>query len=228
MLLDNVKDKYYDIWANVLEARNDSMAKNNYNSLIEDSYITQMGRTPFSIRTLKNTGNENTVALPHSIPNTKNGSNRVVVKTHTHPRELINELFWNSPVKSPPSFLDMLNSQATYLDAANTNLKKTRNTIYTLEGNKPIKYSYAMSDKDNTLTKTLGRNPTEDNAAAYLTNVLGNSLGYMGTSLKSTAQSYLSPKYREYPRSLRRDLHLVDNSLDFYKKKGYTVDRKVL
>lgn len=238
-MLDTVKDKYYQGWGNHISAIQDLKAQAGFLPDRETGYVTQMGRTPLSIKSQKYVGQNTNSALPAlaskpgnnlqetlmnymgQIQTQKPGTNRVLVRTHTHPTELNlpGKQIDISNIPKVPSPQDFINAASVYAIPQNTDLRYNKNKIYTQEAGKNVRYTYNVSDDIKNRMQTGG----DPELLRYMAT---ETLSMIPEQLKATVGAGINTLRGKGNFDELSNQYLNQNLLEKYKRMGYPIMRE--
>lgn len=239
-LRQKIGDTYYQGLGNTLSGIQDLQARIGYTPDREIGYVTQAGKNPFSIRKQKYVG-ENTMSLVPPVASKsaktmqgqydnyirdtdkfKPGSNRVLIKNHTHPSYLNSKTSSSGiPIKNaPPSPQDFLNAANTYSHPANSNLKYHKNSVLGKENGKTVRYTY---DIPEALKEELKTNPDRIQSL-FLENRMNTALDTFTSSVQAIPETFIQKK--NYGDAVQ---DIFDRkTAKRYSKMGYPVTREEL
>lgn len=234
-MLDSIKDRYYQGWGNYLEAMQDLKAKSGFIPDRETSYVSQMGMTPFSIKSHKYMGDNLSTLIPgiaskpgrsnletqsnyiNDLGKQKPGTNRVLVRTHTHPTSIGNMDI--SDIPKVPSPQDFVNAAHAYSLPQNKKVRYMRNKIYTKEGGKDVRYTYDISDD---VKRRIDQGGDAEVMRYYGTETLSG----LGENFKAMAGAGVDSLRGKGSFNDLANRYLNENILKKYQKMGYPISRE--
>lgn len=238
-MLENLRDKYYEGWGNHISAVQDVKAQMGFLPNRETAYVTQMGKTPLSLKGHKYVGDNTNTPLPAlavkpgkttaetivnyigQIDRQPANSNRVLVRTHTHPTELNlkGKKIDIAKTAKVPSPQDFVNAASVYSLPQNNKLAYNKNKIFTKENGKNVRYTYDVSDKVKKRIKTEG-------TPALLKYMATENLSMIPEQLKAAGKAGVNTLRGKGKFDELNQGYLNENLLKKYRNMGYPITRQ--